>query len=137
MASMTMTTDKPVTQAKSRSVRWLYIALGCLCVTLGVIGIFLPLLPTTPFLLLATWLFARSSSRFHQRLLNHPKLGPVIKAWQEGAGIERHIRTKVLCLLWLSMLVSIIIISLWWVSVLLISIASCVTFYLLKQPVID
>lgn len=61
--------------------------LGGLMVALGVAGIVLPLLPTTPFLLLAAYLFARSSPRRHAWLLNHKHLGPYITAWRDKTGL--------------------------------------------------
>jgi len=62
------------------------VGLGWLCIVLGVIGIFLPILPTTPLILLAAWSFARSSQCFHFWLLNHRSLGPIVHAWQNGGG---------------------------------------------------
>jgi len=111
--------------------------LGWMFVILGVIGLFLPLLPTTPFLLLAAWLFAKSSERFHKWLLTHPKLGPLVLAWQDGHGIERRVRRRVLIVLWLSLLVSMLIISKLWAVLLLCTTGTGVTVYLLKQPVLD
>lgn len=60
----------------------LLFSVGCLSLALGVVGIFLPLLPTTPFLLLAAVCFSKASPRLHQWLIQHPKLGPSIVAWQ-------------------------------------------------------
>jgi len=63
------------------------IALGVLNVVLGAIGIALPVLPTTPFLLLAAYLFARSSERWHKWLLSHKHLGPYIHAFKNKSGL--------------------------------------------------
>ena len=113
------------------------VGAGWLCVVLGVVGIFLPLLPTTPFLLLAAWLFARSSERFHEWLVTHSTLGPILSAWQNGEGMERSLRRRVITVLWLSMLLSMAIVAKWWAVLMLSAIATGVTIFLLRQPVIE
>lgn len=69
-------------------MRFIWAGLGLLCLLLGVVGIVLPLLPTVPFLLLAAFLFARSSERLHNWLLSHPRLGPPIEDWQSRGAIN-------------------------------------------------
>ena len=69
--------------------RPLYLALGWLCVGLGVLGAFLPLLPTTVFLLIAAWAFARSSPRWHRWLREHTRFGEVVRAWEEHHAMPR------------------------------------------------
>jgi len=66
-----------------------YLMLGWSCVGLGVAGAFLPLLPTTVFLLIAAWAFARSSERWHTWLLAHPRFGHLIRGWQEHHAMPR------------------------------------------------
>jgi uncharacterized membrane protein YbaN (DUF454 family) len=72
--------------------RGVFLVLGWLCVGLGAIGVVLPVLPTTPFLLLAAACFARSSPRLYRRLLASRTFGPTIRRWQETRSISR--RTK-------------------------------------------
>lgn len=69
--------------------RWLLFALGWVCVGLGIIGIFTPMMPGTVFLIIAAWLFSRSSPRFEAWLLNHPRLGPAVVAWRANGAIPR------------------------------------------------
>lgn len=60
---------------------------GTLCVVAGVIGLFVPLWPTTIFMILALWAFARSSPRLHNWLLTHPRFGPTLQAWERHGAI--------------------------------------------------
>jgi len=69
--------------------RQLYLAGGVISVGLGAIGAFLPILPTVPFLLLATFCFARSNPAWEQRLLDHPRYGPPLRQWRERRAISR------------------------------------------------
>lgn len=72
--------------------RVLYLLAGWTALGLGVLGIPLPLLPTTPFLLLAAVCFARGSQRWHDWLLSHPQFGPPIHAWREHRAIPRRVK---------------------------------------------
>jgi uncharacterized membrane protein YbaN (DUF454 family) len=64
-------------------VRTFYFVCGSACLALGFIGIFVPLLPTTPLVLLAAFFFSKSSTRMHQWLINHSRFGPLIRDWHE------------------------------------------------------
>lgn len=61
----------------------LYAILGCAFVVIGGIGAFLPVLPTTPFMILALWMFSKSSQRFHDWLYHHKMFGPPLQSWQQ------------------------------------------------------
>ncbi|MCX8954814.1 YbaN family protein [Ruegeria sp. NA] len=69
-------------------MQYLWAGLGLLCVAMAAIGVVLPLLPTVPFLLLAAFFFARSSSRLHNWLLSHRIFGPMILDWQSSGAIR-------------------------------------------------
>ena len=84
-----------------KTLKYLFIFCGFLFTVIGLVGVVIPLLPTTPFLLLAAAFFARSSPRFHTWILSHPKLGPPIKDWNERGAIggqAKRLATVFICL---------------------------------------
>jgi uncharacterized protein len=85
----------------------MYITAGFICVALGVIGIPMPLLPTTPFLLLATYFFARGSERWHRWLMTHPTLSPYILAFREKRGLTRAQKWRIAGLVTLTMVITV------------------------------
>ena len=100
--------DGRVREHGSAPVRWLLMAAGTLCVVLGVIGIFLPLLPTTPLMLLAAACFARSSRRFHDWLLANRTFGPLILEWERHRSIPRRTKLTAIALMSATLAVSIV-----------------------------
>jgi uncharacterized membrane protein YbaN (DUF454 family) len=88
-------------RARSRVVRAALVVIGSISVGLGVLGIFLPLLPTTPFLLLAAACFVRSSTRLHRWLMTHPRLGPYVRGFVGGAGMPARAKRNTLLTLWI------------------------------------
>ncbi|MDT8419157.1 MAG: YbaN family protein [Desulfuromonadales bacterium] len=124
------------TPVSNRGLRIALAVIGLLSTLLGVIGIFVPLLPTVPLLLLATACFARSSERFHHRLLEHPQLGPMVRGYLHGQGIPLRAKVRAIALIWASISLSaLFFIPLLWVKILLITIGLCITIYLLRLPV--
>ena len=86
-----------------KTLRPLFFVMGWVSVILGFIGALLPIMPTTPFLILAAYLFSKSSPKFHQWLLNLPKFGPVIAQWEEKKTIRKEVKIMAIGLLSLSM----------------------------------
>ena len=87
--------------------KFLLILLGIVFVALGVIGALLPILPTTPFLLLALACFANSSPRFHKMLLNNRWFGSALRQWEENRSITRASKVKAMILIVLTFTISI------------------------------
>jgi uncharacterized membrane protein YbaN (DUF454 family) len=113
--------------------RTLLIVSGTLCVVLGILGMFLPVLPTTPFLLLASFCYARSSKRFYNWLITNRWCGEYIRNYREGRGITLRHKVLTIMLLWLTIgYAALFVLSLWWLKFILIGIAVGVTLHLLR-----
>ena len=109
----------------------IYLIGGFISLTLGIIGIVLPILPTTPFLLLAAGCFARSSERCHDWLLNNRIFGSYIRNYKEGKGMPLKVKAFTIFMLWLTILLSIFLfIETSWVEILLLVIAIAVTIHI-------
>ena len=122
-----------IPQSRHRSVRYALLAIGWLSVLLGVIGIFVPVLPTTPFLLLAAACFVRSSRRFYLWLVNHRHLGPWIRDYLEGNGIPLKGKVYAIGLMWASIGLSCYLVPMPWARAFMLTSAVLVTLYILRQ----
>jgi len=119
-------------------LRWFLFACGWLSVALAILGLFLPVLPTVPFLLLALACFSRSSERFHSWLVEHEQLGPLVRPYLAGVGMPFKAKVKAILLVWASILLStFFLIERLWLQILLPLIALGVTLYLLRLPTAD
>ena len=118
----------------NRLLRGLWLVLGLLFTGLGFVGAFLPVMPTTVFLLLAAFFFARSSPRFYAWLLNNPAFGPFIRDWRAGLGMPLRAKVLAVTLIVLTIGSSILVISVLWVKVLLALIGVGVSAYLVTRP---
>ncbi len=111
----------------------LYITLGIISLSLGIAGIFLPVLPTTPFLLLTAALWMRGSPRLYERLMSHPRLGPYIRSFRETRAIPLRAKIVSVSMLWATILASAFwAVNAWWLRALLIAIAAGVTWHILS-----
>ena len=116
-----------------RLARTLLVAAGTLCVALAVFGLFVPLLPTTPLLLLAAVCYARSSERFYHWLMTNRWFGAYIRNYREGRGIPLVHKVLAISLLWLTIgSAACLVVPQWWVKGILLGIAVAVTIHLLK-----
>ena len=123
--------SKKSVKSSNQFFKWMLITAGIIFVGLGILGIFLPILPTTPFLLLAAACFARSSKKFYDWLLNNKLFGDYIKNYQEGKGVPLKVKIFTISLLWITILFSVfLIIQISWVRVILIIIAIGVTIHI-------
>lgn len=111
-------------------MRYLLISGGTISVALAIVGVVVPLLPTTPFLLLAAFCYARSSERFHRWLIEHRWLGPYIDSYRAGRGLSTRQFVWTVVPLWLSIILAMTLVQVWWVHVILAACAIGVTLYL-------
>ena len=121
----------------SRLVRSLYLTLGIVALILAVLGAVLPVLPTTPFVLLAAACFARSSEHFHDRLLANRFAGPIIREWREHHSISRRIKRWVYLLMTLSFCSSILLMPSAWQQVMLTVLGVVLAVFIWRIPVRD
>jgi uncharacterized membrane protein YbaN (DUF454 family) len=115
--------------------RYFLILIGWLSIVVGTIGIFLPILPTTPFILLAAWCFARSSQHFHHWLISNRFFGPMVRDWEAGKGIPLTVRYYALCMLWVSLLGSMWLVGTWWSVIILVSCGLFASHYIASIPI--
>ncbi len=120
-----------VTRRRSKLKNKLLIIAGTFLVGLAIAGIFLPLVPTTPLLLLAAACYARSSERFYNWLLGNQLFGNYIHNYQEGKGIPLAVKISSIFLLWLTIVSSIIfVVGNFFIRIILLAVAAGVTVHI-------
>ncbi len=115
-------------------IRFLWQLSGFTCLVVGIIGIFVPLLPTTPFLILAAFSFERGSERIHQWLTNHPRLGPPIENWKHHGAISTRAKTMAI-----SMMIAVFLFSIFmnvplYALVMQGAVLCAVAYFILTRP---
>lgn len=129
-----MPAPNPLPTPYSGPARWLLLALAVLCVVLGVIGLFLPLLPTVPFLLLAAWAAARSSPRLEQWLYGHPRFGGPLRDWREGGVVPRRAKWLATGMMAASGVILLVVLPQRWAALAAIGCMACVALWLWRRP---
>lgn len=116
------------------AVKIALVILGVVSLGLGILGIFLPLLPTTPLLLLAAWCFVRSSPRLYDWLLNHPHLGEYIRNFREHHAIPLRVKIVSVTLVWLTLgyCIMAVVNEWWWAQIGLLLLAVAITWHILS-----
>lgn len=121
--------------ARGSIARWFYVIAGSLSLALGLIGLFLPIVPTTPFLLLTAFCFARGSERFYVWLLTNRYFGSYIRAWRNNEGVPFAVKVYALLLLWYVLAMSaFFFVPLWSVRILFLLVGVGVTIYIVQLP---
>ena len=120
-------------QLRNKFIQILLLTLGTIFVAVGITAIFIPVIPTTPFLLLAAVLYAKSSKKFYFWLLNNKICGKFIKDYKEGRGIPLKFKILTIILLWITIGSTIVFsINILWVKILLFLIAIGVTIHIIR-----
>ena len=111
----------------------IYIILGSISLALGTLGIFLPLLPTTPFYLLTAWLYMRGSKKMYDKVMSNKYFGTIVRDFQEDKSISLRTKIIVVSMIWGSILFSAFwVVSVWWLRILLLAIATGTTIHILS-----
>ena len=125
-------------QILRKPIKVLLISIGTFFIGIAIVGIFVPILPTTPFLLISAALYARSSKKFYDWLINNKIFGKYIKNYREGKGIPLKLKIITIAFLWITIGCSAIFaIDIFWVRVMLVVIAIGVTIHIIKISPID
>lgn len=115
----------------------LLIFAGSLALVLGIVGVVLPVLPTTPFLLLASFCYMRSSKRLYDWLMNHRILGPYLYDYIMYKGVRRKARTAALTMLWLTLTISMVMVDHFHIRLFLVFVGTAVSVHLFMLKTIE
>jgi len=115
-------------------IRILWLLAGLLAVAIGAVGIVLPLLPTTPFLLIAAFAFARSSTRLNNWLLEHRSFGPLINNWRRDGSIDRKVKRIAIIVILMTPVITWLFGAPLWIIVCQFVVLSAAAVYILTRP---
>ena len=112
----------------------LLLSLGWICVALAFIGIFVPGIPTTPFLIVALWAFAQSSKKFHSWLLNHKRFGPILRNWESHKVVPKNAKTLMVILQIFAVIMIQYSLNNIFITTTLTLLLICVAWYVISLP---
>lgn len=115
-------------------IRFFWLVAGLLSVVVGAIGVVVPLLPTTPFLLVAAFAFARSSERLTRWLHEHPKFGPLIDNWQRYGSIDRKSKNMAMVVIVATPIITYFVGAPWWAIGSQVLVLACSATFILTRP---
>lgn len=127
-------TPEPSPKPLPWPVRWLLQAFAVLCLVMGAIGVVVPGLPTTVFILMAAWAAARSSPRLYRWLWHHRLFGPLLRNWAQGGKVSRRAKWSAALMMSLSAVVLLLTVSRPWIVAVAIGSMACVLAWLWRRP---
>lgn len=124
----------PAAAPPAAPVRWLLIVLAVTSLGLGIVGLFLPVLPTVPFILLSAWAAARSSPRLLAWLEAHSAFGPMLTEWRRGGVVRRRAKWLATVTMSGSAIIMLLILPERWIALVAIAVMACVLGWLWQRP---
>ncbi|MGQ2979476.1 MAG: YbaN family protein [Polaromonas sp.] len=124
----------PVAAPPAAPVRWLLIGLALTSLVLGIVGLFLPVLPTVPFILLSAWAAARSSPKLLAWLESHSAFGPMLTEWRRGGVVRRRAKWLATLTMGGSAIIMLLTLPKRWMALLAIAVMACVLLWLWRRP---
>ena len=130
--------ERDDSRVSGKMMRSIYIIVGTIALVIGAIGLFLPVIPTTPLVILAAACYYRGSNRLHNWILSSRWFGETVKNYQEGRGLTRDTKVRAISMMWAMILISAwFFVSNLFVRVAIICVAIGVTVYLIKLPTLE
>jgi hypothetical protein len=133
-AAESIAAPEPPTTDRSRPIRLALAAVGTISLAIGVVGIVLPVLPTTPFLLLAAACYARASTRMYRWLLGQPALGPIITRWRATGSMAPGVKSRAVLIVVVTFAASVLLVDALAIRVILVITGVIVTVFLARIP---
>jgi uncharacterized protein len=134
MSELRVTASKAGERPLSRPMRWLLMGVAVLSLILAVVGAFLPIMPTVPFVLLAAWAASRSSPRLSNWLESHPRMGPPIREWRAGGIVRRPVKWWATATMSGGGVFMLALVEPWWIVAASIGVMAAVGIWLWLRP---